>query len=252
MQIVVNNSLTSYNELGDKNNPFLLILPGWRRTSTEWLSIAKKFERKYRVFILDFPGFGATPQPAQDWDTYDFADFTKAFLEKLGIGKCTLLGHSFGGRVGIILASSHFGKDQNLIQKLILVDSAGYEKKNWQTKVKLFIIKKILKPIKLLFKGKFHENVIRLMGSPDYKSAGQMKPIFIKIVNQDLSHLMPRIKCPTVIIWGENDDILSIRRAKIMKKLIPNSLLRVVWGAGHNPHLEKPEQFMQILNEYLL
>ena len=56
---------------------------------------------------------------------------------------------------------------------------------------------------------------------------------------------------PTIIIWGDKDSVLDVSQTKIFKKEIPNSTVRIVWGAGHSPHIEKPKAFLDILNEYL-
>jgi pimeloyl-ACP methyl ester carboxylesterase len=239
MQIVVDGILTNYEEVGDKKNPVMVILPGWMCRSSEWLSFAKKFSENYRVIILDFPGFGVTAKPEKDWDTFDFARFTENLLRKREIQKCVLLSHSFGGRVATILAAN-----TSMVEKLILVDAAGYEKKDFMIKIYLFFIRRMKK----FFKFKWLKNLI---GSKDYKNAKEMRKVFVKVVNQDLSDLMVKIHVPTLIVWGEFDDVLTIQRAKIMKKLIPNSILRIVWRAKHFPHLEKLEEFTKIVKEFL-
>ena len=78
-----------------------------------------------------------------------------------------------------------------------------------------------------------------------------MRKIFVKIVNQDLRKLLPRIKIPTFIIWGDKDDVLSVSQTKIFKQEIKGAKVRIVWGAGHDPHLQRMEQFLTILKEIL-
>lgn len=245
-QIVVDNILTNYEHIGSSENPTLLILPGWMCRSSDWILVAKNLVDTHNVLILDFPGFGLTQKPDSSWDTYDYASYVEKFLAKLEIKKCNILAHSFGGRVATVLAAN-----TKLIDKLILVDAAGYEKKDLTTKIKLFIYLKIKKIFKFIKKGEFSNFFKNKLGSEDYKNARGMRDIFVRIVNQDLSDLMQKIKIPALIIWGEYDDVLNIKRARIMKKLIPNSILRIVWNAKHFPYLEKPNEFTKIIKEFL-
>ncbi|HSW97527.1 MAG TPA: alpha/beta hydrolase [Candidatus Saccharimonadales bacterium] len=241
MQIVVDGVLTRYEQIGHKPQT-LLILHGWMRSLDEWLPVAKQLSESYRVILLDFPGFGKTEKPKTDFTIYDYATFVEQFLDKLEINKVTLLGHSFGGRVGIIMASK-----SNKISDLVLVDAAGVEKRTTAAKIKISIFKlaKVFLPKKLVTKLR------NKIGSRDYKSAGEMRKIFLNVINEDLTYLLSKISQPTYIIWGNKDEEVPQWKTKKMKQLIPHTRLRVVWGSGHSPHLEKPLDFMEILNDLL-
>ena len=240
MQIVVDNILTSYQIFGDKNKT-IVILPGWKRSVNEWIPIARSLSTEFKVVLLDLPGFSQMVRPKESFGVFEYAEFVKRFLQKVEIEKVILVGHSFGGRLALILAS-----ETSLVEKLILVDSAGIEKKGLSANVisKLVPIAKIL-PISI------QNRIKNLVGSVDYKEAGEMRDIFVKIVNQDLSHLFKKIQIPTFIIWGERDNVVPVAFAKKFKEKIKGSRLRIVWGAGHEPHLQKPEQFQEILEDVL-
>lgn len=242
MQVVVDGILTSYQIFGEKKGKTLLILHGWKRSFIEWLSVASELSQKYQIVLVDLPGFGQTACPKSIFSTYDYADFIVHFLDKLDIKKVTLIGHSFGGRIGIIL-----GARTKRVEKLILVDAAGIEKRSAIAKVKI----RFFKAVKTLLPKKLVECLRDRLGSPDYRSAGTMRDIFVKVVNENLTYLLPKIKVPTLLIWGEKDTEVALWKTKRMRQLIPNSKLRVVWGAGHNPYLEKPREFMEILQENL-
>lgn len=223
----------------------VLILHGWKRSSLEWLPVAEKLSDRYKIIVLDLPGFGGTLFPEKTFDIYDYADFTKAFLLKMNIKHCIVLGHSFGGRIGIILAAK-----TDMVSRLILVDSAGREYKNSSMKLKLAILK-ILKPVYSLAPAAIKEHMITLVGSEDYKNAGRLREVFKKIVNEDLTYLFSKISTPVYVVWGENDRELPVTYTKHFKKFIPESIIRIVWGAGHSPHAEKYQQFMQILEDFI-
>ena len=244
-QIVIEDLLTNYQVFGDTGE-VLLILPGWRRSISEWVPIAKSLSNKYKVMLLDLPGFnGATAMPKEVFGVFEYADFVKKFLEKLTINKCILLGHSLGGRLGILLAAQG-----NTVEKLILVDSSGIERKSLYVKT-MHILKIISSPIFIFLPNSLKNKIRNLVGSADYKTAGQMRKILVKISNQNLESFLPKIKIPTFIIWGDKDKTLPVSETKIFKQGIKGSKVRIVWGAGHDPHLQKTEQFITILKEIL-
>ncbi|HUD04712.1 MAG TPA: alpha/beta hydrolase [Patescibacteria group bacterium] len=244
MQIVIDGLLTNYQVLGEAKE-VLLILPGWRRSITEWTPIAQNLAAKYKVVLLDLPGFDLTALPKSIFGVCEYASFVKKFLEKLRINKCVILGHSFGGRVAIVLAS-----EGQIVTKLVLVDSAGIEKKSLYVKL-ANALKIIAFPIISALPNSIKNKISNSVGSTDYKTSGEMRKIFVKIVNQDLRKLLPRIKIPTFIIWGDKDDVLSVSQTKIFKQEIKGAKVRIVWGAGHDPHLQRMEQFLTILKEIL-
>lgn len=247
MQVVVNNILTNYTIINpeEQNKENLLILHGWKRSLQEWIPVANYLSKKYRVLLLDLPGFGGTVLPDSPFDIYTYADFTKDFLKKLNIEKCILMGHSFGGRIGIILAAN-----SDLITKLVLVDSAGFEQKSLFIKIKLNI-SKCLKPILKILPSKLKKAGLDVIGSNDFKNAGVLRETFKRVTNENLTPLLKKIKFPVLVIWGEKDDVLSVTHTKIVKKYIPNAKVRIVWNTGHSPYLDKPNEFISILNDDL-
>lgn len=244
MQLVVEEILTNYQVLG-KGKKVLLVLPGWKRPASEWIAVSKNLSDEYKIILLDLPGFGVSALPKSTFGVYEYADFVKKFLEKLKIEKCTVIGHSFGGRLGIVLAAE--GK---MVDKLILVDSGGIEQKSFYTKL-VGILRVFFYPILAILPISTKTRISNMIGSVDYKDSGEMRKIFVKIVNQDLTVLLPKIKVPTVIIWGDRDNQLPVSETKIFKKEISGAKARIVWGAGHDPHLQKPEQLINILKEIL-
>lgn len=244
MQIVIDGLLTSYQVLGEGKNTILL-LHGWQRSSREWIPTAKNLADKYKIVLLDLPGFGNTPRPKETYSIFDYATFVEHFLQKLEIKKVTLIGHSFGGRIGIILAYK-----TTLLEKLILVDAAAVEKKSLVVQTKIAINKLAIAPVKLFFPN-YVEKLKTRFGSDDYQTAGTMRDIFIKTVNEDLTPVLGKISVPTIIIWGEKDSTRPLNEGLFIKDTIKDARLRVVWGAYHSPYLEKPKEFMEILEEVL-
>lgn len=243
MQTVIDNILINHEILGQKNENTILILHGWKNSLKNWEEVGKKLSNKNKVVLVDLPGFGNSSVPKnQPFDTYDYAQTINRFIEKLNLQNITLMGHSFGGKIGTIIAS-----DNPKIKKLILVDNSGITNRNIVTSLKMYVFK----IIKFFLPKKLSEKFSNTLSSEDYKNAGSLRESFSQIVKQDTRESAKKINAPTLIVWGENDKDVPLSSAKILKEIIPNSTLRIVWRTTHHPHLEKPDKFMEIIEEYI-
>lgn len=204
--------------------PNLVFLPGWTKKSGDYRELLALLSQKYKVYSLDLA------HDVQVYNLTDFSDKVKNFLEKKKLKKTVLAGHSFGGRVAIKLTVSN----PELVSKLILINSAGIERKN------LFI--KALKKIKIkseLFKSIF--------GSKDYLEAkGNLRETLINIVEENLEPELEKIKTPTLIIWGREDHTTPLWQGKLMHQLIKNSQLKIIDG-DHGIPYRKPEEVAKII-----
>ena len=89
-------------------------------------------------------------------------------------------------------------------------------------------------------------------GSQDYKdSEGIMRQTMVKVINDDLSHLLPLIKAPSLLIWGENDQDTPVYMGQEMEKAIPDSGLVIIKGAGHYSYLDNYDQFRAVIKVFL-
>lgn len=190
------------------------------------------------------------------WGVPEYAEMVKAFIEKLNLGKVDVIGHSFGGRVSIFLASNY----PELFNKIILTDSAGLIKKTsikkWLKirtfKVGKFVIRLFYKNNKTLCDSKI--NALRKrFGSSDYSSlkSDVMRDTFNKVISLDLKANLALIKCPTLLIWGENDKDTPVYMGKIMEKHIPDSGLVILKNAGHFSYLDSPVEYNLIVEKFL-
>lgn len=233
----------------------VLLLHGWGANIKLFDSIIKNLSTHYKVFAVDLPGFGETSEPKEAFGVDGFVDFVLKFCEKMGIKDTILLGHSNGGRIIIkLLARDNCPLN---VTKIILTDSAGIKpKKTLKAKLKTRCYKLgkgffTLKPIHAMF-PKALENLRNKSGSADYKVASPiMRQCLVKIVNEDLTELLPKIKAETLLIWGENDDATPLSDGKLMEKLIENSGLVVLENCGHFAFLEQNFRFLRIIDSFL-
>lgn len=243
----------NYKETGFGEN-VVVILQGWGTKLEVYDSVAACMNEKYRVIQFDFPGFGGSDEPKEAWNVDAYADFFIAFMQKLGIKKATLMGHSYGGRVIIKLTNREELPFE--IKDIVLVDSAGIlPKKSFQQKVKIKqykLLKKILN-LKLIYAmfPEMIEDWRNRQGSEDYRNATPiMRQCLVMAVNEDLTALLPGISVETLLIWGDADTATPLADAKLMEQLIPKAGLAVIPGAGHFCFLDQPAVFRNILKSY--
>ena len=229
----------------------VLILHGWGCSKDTVQSITEHIAKTHRAYALDMPGFGETPPPNEVFGIEQYTQVVEKFCRKLNIENPILIGHSFGGRISILFSS------RNQTNKVMLVDAAGIVPKRtlkYHIKVRSYKIYKKLLP---LFVGKQEaerriEERRNRSGSADYRAAqGIMRAIFVKIVNEDLKYVMPKIKAPTLMIWGELDTATPLSDARTMEKLIKGSGVAVMKGCGHYSFLDNPRQFFAIVDAFL-
>ena len=229
----------------------VILMHGWGCNHSTLKSIEAQLTPGFKVYNVDFPGFGGSNEPSAVWGVEEYTSLIEEFARQEHIESPILLGHSFGGRVGILFAS------RNKVHKLILVDAAGVKpRRSLRYYYKVYSYKAI-KHALLFFLGKKRGetalNSYRAkVGSSDYSNASpMMRAILSKVVNEDLKSVMPKIACPTLLIWGANDTATPLADAKIMEKLIPDAGLVSFDGVGHYSFLENTYQFAAVLKSFL-
>ncbi|WP_349409433.1 alpha/beta hydrolase [Pseudalkalibacillus sp. SCS-8] len=249
MKIDIGGISVNYRVSGEGRS--ILLLHGWGTSLKSFEPVHNFLEKNFKVYSIDLPGFGESEEPPEAWDVEAFTNMLREFITKLNIKDPILMGHSNGGRVSIRYAA-HYP-----VHKLVLIDSAGVKPKRtmkYYTKVYTYkTIKNVLNlPVLRNYKEDILTKVKGKVGSADYKNAsGVMQQTMVKVVNEDLQHLMPEIKAPTLLIWGENDTATPVSDAKIMEQAIPNAGLVVLDGVGHYSYLEKLNQFLVIIDNFL-
>ena len=237
-------------ETGKESGSPVIILHGWGCNTDTVKSIAQCLEDECRVVRVDLPGHGKSDEPNDIWHTSDFADLVHKVARELGISSPSLIGHSFGGRTSISYASKY------PVEKLVLVDSAGITpKRSLKYYYKVYSYKALKKSALFLLGEKrgsrFIEKAIKKRGSADYQNASpRMRAIMSKCVNEDLRKIMPEIKAPTLLIWGENDTATPVTDAKIMEKNISDSGLVCFPNCGHYSFLDNPWGFRAVIRSF--
>lgn len=222
--------------------PTLVMLHGWGQNLQALRPLGELLASSCRIVLIDLPGFGLSPLPfaasneGGGWSTDEYAERIKAQLDQLGISRCILLGHSFGGRISVRLAS----KFPRLVQGVILIGSHGLRReRQLPERLRLRAIKSVIalaKRIDGLFGTRlFAHYFAPRFGSRDYRAAGDLRRTLVKTVNEDLAMQAQTIDVPTLLLWGEDDTETPVDLARNFNRLIKGSELFVFPHKGHEP-----------------
>ncbi len=232
----------------------ILMLHGWGANLKLMQPLAERlYALGYAVYCFDFPGFGASDPPPTAWSVADYAKFVIAYIDAHGLDRVSVFGHSFGGRVSLILGAEYPAR----IAKIALADAAGVpQKKSGSADVRLKTYKAIrdglygvgAKGIADQLRGWYN----RRYGSADFQAAsGVMRETFVKVVNEDLRPYASRIQAPTLLFWGDQDEDTPLWQGRELEALIPDAGLIVYEGAGHYSYLERLADTARTLDYFL-
>lgn len=206
---------------------------GWGQSSAVFMPLAESLQRFAASSLIDFPGFGNSPLPPDSWGTADYADAVAEWLTTTSMPAAPRIwiGHSFGGRIGIQLASRHPG----LLHGMVLIASAGLpRRRSVPEQLKVALRRRAFKIAKLFVPEGPRRNRLRArFGSADYQSAGAMRPIFTRVVNEDLTPVAKTVTCPTLLLYGSLDLETPPEIGERLQHLIPGAELIVLEGFDH-------------------
>jgi len=231
----------------------VLLLHGWGASAELFVPIFDGLQPGRRLIAPDLPGFGATARPAQPWSVHEYAAWVVALLDRLGVARCDVIGHSNGGRIGIVLAAEHPAR----VRRLVLTDSSGIRPRHglrYRYRVAAYKALRRAERATVLPRALRDAAQRRAAsrGSTDFRAAsGTMRATLVRLVNEDLIPALPHVAAPTLLIWGERDEDTPLRDARVMERLIPDAGLVVFEGAGHYAYLEQPGRFCTVVDVFL-
>lgn len=233
----------------------VLFLHGWGASLDCFIPSMNLIKNKYRVILIDLPGFGKSDEPKYGLNLDEYSDLIIEFIKSLNIKNILLVGHSYGGRLVIKLNNK---KDLSFnITRNILIDAAGIKHKltlKNHLKIKTF---KLLKQFSKIIpneaiKKRAEEKLKKKFGSSDYASVSDvMRETMVKSISEDLSDDIKNIKKDTLIIWGDKDTATPLSDAKYMEKNIKSSGLVILKNCGHFSFLEDQYTYFRVLSSYL-
>jgi pimeloyl-ACP methyl ester carboxylesterase len=221
----------------------VVALHGWARTHADFAKVLDGFA----AIALDLPGWGATPEPPDAWGSPEYAALVADVLRELPFPP-VVVGHSFGGRVGVHLAATY----PELISGLLLTGAplirttsatkpkAGYRLARW------------LHGRRLVSDARM-EAARRKYGSSDYANASPaMRAVHVKLVNETYDDQIAAIQCPVALVWGDDDTAAPLAGAEeLAQRLGQRATLTVVPNAGHLTPLTIADDLRKTVKELL-
>ena len=258
-----------YQEFGDPADPPVILLHGYTASVYVWKTSAPLLaDAGFHVVAIDLVGFGYTEKPRFfDYTIQSQARMVSRFMDRLGIGRATLLGSSYGGAVAATLALDYAER----VEKLVLVDAVINDDLKSHPILKLASLRGLGEVI-----TPFLADSKRLMR---HRMRGTIHPANHHLVDEDRVNAIRRplfaadghhsllatsrawdanritadanlINQPTLIIWGEEDTVIPIRDGYKLQSEILHSQLVVFKDCGHVPQEEKSEIFVQKVAEF--
>ncbi len=251
MFISVDGLNINYTDEGE-GTPVLL-LHGWGSSNEVYRGFINTLKGRCRLVAPDFPGCGGSDTMKNPWTLQDYCDFVLKFMDAVGLQDPIMMGHSHGGRVTLYMTAMGMVKPP----KIVLLDAAGLiPKKSFKQKLRAKSFKAVkwvlTLPVIKSFSGGLLDRARKHFGSADYNAAPEvLRKTLVSLVNTDIRDVLPNIKCPSLLIWGENDTATPLSDAKIMEKLIPDAGLCVIKGTGHFSFCERPYEANAIINSFI-
>ncbi len=255
--IVDVNGLQVNCELLGNGAQNILMLHGWGCSSMHFREIADRLSGEYRILIPDLPGHGLTRQPGEPWGVDEYTDCVLKVMDSAGFERCTVVAHSFGGRIALKLASGH----PERVDRMILTGCAGLkkpktpeqekrEKEYRQKKERLIRIGRL--PLMKKYSDVMLDDLRTRYGSADYNALDPgMRATFIRIISEDLRPCLEKIQCPVLLIWGENDQETPLWMGETMEKEIADAGLVVFEHDDHFAYLHQWTRFATIAESFL-
>ncbi len=229
----------------------LVMLHGWGANIKLLQPLADKLVTYgYQIFMFDHLGFGESQDPPYPYTIFDYANFCVKYFDYHKLDKTHIFGHSFGGRLSLILGSDYAHR----INKIVISDGAGLVTPtpiHKQIRLKSYksirdsLYKVGAKSLADALRDKYNQRY----ASTDFQQvSGVMRQTFINVVNQDLLDYARRISVPTVLIWGDKDEDTPLWQGQKLAESIPDSALIIHEGAGHYAYLDFPDKTARIMD----
>jgi pimeloyl-ACP methyl ester carboxylesterase len=238
-----------------------------------WLEQLPVLAARRRVIAMDLPGFGHSPMPSWPISISAYAQMLDRLLDVLGIDAAALVGNSMGGFISAELAISY----PQRVERLVLVSAAGistYDNRDalralpvlrraeriltaytaWMASKSDTVARRArLREATLSVVTRHPSRLPAALAAEQLRGSG--KPGFIQALEANLDYdfreRLPEIACPTLIVWGEEDRLITARDAQVFAELIPDSRVVMYADTGHMSMLERPEAFNALLEEFL-
>jgi pimeloyl-ACP methyl ester carboxylesterase len=268
-QVQIAGRRVNYVDIGEGEGCPVVFVHGLAGQWQNWLENIPAASRDRRVIALDMPGHGSSEIPAERITIPRYGRWVEALCDALDLGEVALVGNSMGGFITSEVAIQF----PERVNRLVLVSAAGITTANVfraptrtlgrvaavlsatsAARHRSVAARPVTRHMALTLVARHpsrlkadlaYEGVFKGVGKPGFHDALRA------CLEYDFRERLGEIRCPTLIVWGEDDTILPVRDAHEFERLIPNTRSVVMKDTGHIPMLERPTEFNELLAEFL-
>jgi len=261
--VALPNGLTlAYVPLGNPSGHAVVLIHGYTDSARDWVPLLPYLSPRLRLILVDIRGHGRSSKPECCYTRLDFAYDIKLLLDALGVTRADIVGHSLGS----IIAQTFAEFWPQRTARVVLISSSGGSRPGAPPRPQAYDyaaqIRKLKEPI-----DPDSPFMIEWWSSPtpvdeDFirrqrrDAAAIPLYVWLAVLDQglladDLQQTLPRLKAPTLLIWGGKDPIMPEEVRQTLREALPHAHVKVFPGLGHNPFWEDPQAVAQVINAFL-
>jgi len=255
----------AYIDTGNPTGPPVVLIHGYTDNARDWVPLLPYLSKRFRLILVDIRGHGKSSKPECCYTRLDFAYDIKLLLDALSIRQADVIGHSLGS----IIAQTFAEYWPERTDRVVLVSSTGGRPPGSTAPPQFDFaaeIRKLKDPIDpdSPFMIAWWDSPTPV--NPDFirrqrqDSAAIPLKIWLAVLDQalpgattytDLQSTLPRLKAPTLLIWGSKDPLMEEPVRKTLRDALPGAQVKIFEGLGHNPFWEDPAAVGRVINAFL-
>ena len=248
--IAITDCKVSYQRGG--TGEILLYLHG-AGGSANSIPFLEDLAENFDVILPDHPGFGDSEDPEWLDNIHDTAYFYLDFMDALDLNRVHVMGSSLGGWIALEIAIRSIER----FATLTLMNSAGLNVPGVK-KGDLFMWDASTRICKLVYDQSLADKILGIK-TTEKAAAIAIKNEFTtarlgwepRFFDPNLHKWLHRIDVPTLVVWGENDNLFPVPYGEKLRASIPGARLELIKECGHIPYLEHPEQLKSLISDFL-
>ena len=249
---------------GKPGAPTVILLHGFGSSLHTWEPWAQALAGELRVVRFDQPGAGLTgADPTGDYSDERGMQVLLALMDRLGIARASVVGHSMGGRLAFRFAAAHPGR----VNKLVLVAPDGFASPGFEydkapevpavARLMRYALPKVLLRMSLepayadtrLMTEEIVTRYHDMMLAPGVR--GALLARMAQMTLREPTAVLKTINAPTLLVWGDKDAMIPVANAQDYLRALPDARLVTLPGVGHLPHEEAPAASLPALVAFL-
>jgi pimeloyl-ACP methyl ester carboxylesterase len=252
----------AYLTMGDPKGRPVVLIHGYTDNARDWVPLIPYLSPHLRLILVDIRGHGRSSKPECCYTRFDFAYDIKLLLDALKIVRADIVGHSLGSIIAQTFAE--FWPERT--ERVVLISSSGGHRPGTVPPASKFDYAAAIRALKEPIDpdSKF---MIDWWSSPTPVDADFIRrqrrdaaamPLRVwlavldeALVDTDLQRTLPRLKAPTLLIWGSADPLMEEEVRATLREALPQAEVKVFPGLGHNPFWEDPAQCAAVINKFL-